>query len=171
MPNALEELASKGAGKVAAATAKLKGLDGVFTTLAEQHQEAATLLKRAVASDSAEKQADLWRTLRRELLSHERAELDVVYPAIEQSGDGSLVRKHAQEAEELEHQIAILDALPYGADDWKAALEQLERLVGSHAHEEENGFFPRAQRLLSKEQNADIEARFKASKQAILESL
>ena len=51
MPNPIEKMAAKGAGKVAAIGARAKGLTGVFNTLAEQHHEAAVLLKRAEGVD------------------------------------------------------------------------------------------------------------------------
>ncbi|TMQ13574.1 MAG: hypothetical protein E6J90_28220 [Deltaproteobacteria bacterium] len=68
---------SKGAGKVKGVKARLDGLVGVFKTLAEQHGEVKVLLKRL--QDKPEKKPELWPEIRRELLSHERGELRVVY--------------------------------------------------------------------------------------------
>lgn len=77
MPNRMDSMISKGAGMVKAVKARLEGLVGVFKTLAEQHGEVAALLKRL--QHSPDKRSELWPEIRRELLSHERAELREVY--------------------------------------------------------------------------------------------
>jgi hypothetical protein len=73
MPSRIDSMLSHGLGKVKEVKARLTGLVGVFATLAEQHGEVAALLQSARRSD--EKFAELWPTIRRELISHEHAEL------------------------------------------------------------------------------------------------
>src|ERR1043165_6078223 len=82
MPNRMDQMTSKGAGVMKGIKARLDGLTGVFRTLAEQHGEVSTLLKRP--QDKREKKAELWPEIRRELLSHERGEVRVVYPVLRQ---------------------------------------------------------------------------------------
>ena len=82
MPNPIENIAAKAAGKVGAIEAMAKGLNGVFVTLAEQHHEACVLLSRAEGTKDAEKRRELWTEIKKQLVSHERAELAEVYPAL-----------------------------------------------------------------------------------------
>jgi hemerythrin superfamily protein len=172
MPNPIEKIAAKGAGKAAAVGARAKGLTGVFNKLAEQHKEAAVLLKRAEGVDDPAKREDLWRTIRRELLSHERAELSTVYPALKQDAAVSdIPAHHNQEVPELEAAIAAVDAAGFDSPSWKTRVGQLRALVEQHAKEEENELFPRAEEALGKQASAELEDRFMAAKERAAKSL
>lgn len=166
MPNPIEKIAAKGAGKAAALGARVRGLTGVFSTLAEQHHEAAVLLKRAESVDDPVKRADLWQTIRRELLSHERAELNVVYPALKQNAAVSdIPRHHNDEVPALEAAIREIDSAGYESPSWSQLVGRLRKLIEHHATEEENDFFPRAEDALGKEASAELDARFMAAKE------
>jgi hypothetical protein len=84
MPNAVERVVAKGTGVAKAVNARLEGLTGVFMHLANEHGQVSALLRDLEASDDAEKREDLWNTIRLELISHERAELAVVFPVLAQ---------------------------------------------------------------------------------------
>jgi hemerythrin superfamily protein len=166
MPNPVEKIAAKGAAKIAAVGARAKGLTGVFNKLAEQHQEAAVLLKRAEGVDDPAKRADLWQTIRRELLSHERGELNVVYPALKQNAAVSdIPRHHNDEVPALEAAIREIDAAGFESPSWSQLVGRLRNMVEHHATEEENEFFPRAEEALGKEASAELEVRFLAAKE------
>lgn len=170
MPNPLENAAAKTAAKVANLGARAKGLTGVFAKLAEQHQEAAVLLKRAASVDDVEKRRDLWTTLRGELLSHERGERQVVYPALERHPDlEDIVRHHNQEADTLEAAINEIDAAGCASPSWEANLKRLTTLIQEHVDEEEGEFFPRAQGALGKDAARDLEGPFMAAKERAMD--
>jgi len=172
MPNSIENMAAKGAGKVAAVGARAKGLTGVFNKLAEQHEQAAVLLKRAEGTNDPKKRADLWQTIRRELLSHERAELNTVYPALKKDpATSDIPQHHNAEVPELEAAIAEIDRAGFDAPNWNTLVENLRNLVQHHAREEENEFFPRAEEALGKKAAADLEDRFDAAKERAEKSL
>ncbi|HTV20056.1 MAG TPA: hemerythrin domain-containing protein [Polyangiaceae bacterium] len=172
MPNPLENVASKAAGKAAALSARAKGLSGVFATLAEQHREAGVLLKRAAGVDDVEKRRDLWSTLRRELLSHERGELNVVYPTLEQHpATRDIAQRHAADAHTLETTINEIDAAGCASPQWKPLLERLVTLVQHHVDEEEHEFFPRAQEAIGKDAASDLEAPFMAARERAMEGI
>jgi hemerythrin superfamily protein len=172
MPNPIEKIAAKGAGKAAAIGARAKGLTGVFNTLAEQHHEAAVLLKRAESADDPTKRADLWQTIRRELLSHERAELNVVYPALKQNAAVSdIPRHHNDEVPALEAAIREIDAAGFESPSWSQLVGRLRNLVEHHATEEENEFFPRAEDALGKDASAELDGRFMAAKEQAAKSI
>lgn len=161
MPNRMDSMLSKGAGMVKGVKARLGGLVGVFKTLAEQHGEVSAMLKRL--QDKPEKKSELWPEIRRELLSHERAEMREVYPVLrEHAQTRALAEHHDQEAAELERLIERLDTSM--TDDWIALYHQLVDTVVHHADEEESDIFPRAQQAIGERAAKDLEARFLAAK-------
>jgi hypothetical protein len=166
MPNSIENVIAKGAGKVAAIEARAKGLKGVFTKLAEQHREAATLLGRAESSTDLEKRRDLWREIKKQLVSHERAELTEIYPLLSAyDSTREIAARHAQEANALEAMIQQIDAMTFDSPAWKPSLERLSALVKQHVAEEEGEFFPRAQAALGDEAAKQLEEPFMRAKQ------
>jgi hemerythrin superfamily protein len=172
MPNPLETVAAKTAAKAANVGARAKGLTGVFAKLAEQHQEASVLLKRAAGADDVQKRRDLWATLRRELLSHERAERQVVYPALEDVADmQDIVQRHAEEADTLEAAITEIDIAGCSSPNWPTHMQRLIALVQKHVDEEEDDFFPRAQEALGKQATRDLEDPFMAAKERVMEGI
>lgn len=167
MPNTMENMAAKGAGKAGAVAAKLKGLDGVFVKLVEEHKEAATLLKRALSTEDTAKRADIWNKLRAELLSHERAELKEVYPSLD-GADAHISGEHSRDAKVLETLIAEVDAQSYDSASWKESLERLQEVVEAHVDLEENQFFPQMQEALGKANAKEIEERYIRAKEAAM---
>jgi hemerythrin superfamily protein len=168
MPNRMDSMISKGAGKVKAVKARLDGLIGVFQTLAEQHAEVKVLLRRL--QDKPEKKPELWPDIRRELLSHERGELRAVYPALRQHMQTrALAEHHDQEAAEMETLIEKLDMAQ--ALDWQALYDQLVDTVIHHAEEEEKEIFPKAREALGDQMCKDLDARFLAAKQQAASSV
>jgi hemerythrin superfamily protein len=172
MPNPIEHLAAKTAGKAGAVSARAKGLNGVFTQLAEQHKQAATLLKRIASVDDVAKRQDLWLTIRRELMAHERAEVKVVYPVLQQHpATRDIAERHAEEADTLEAAIGEIDIVGCESPNFKPLIERLITLVTHHVNEEENEFFPRAQETLGKDGVASLEQPFTEAHQQILQSI
>ncbi len=166
MPNPIENVMAKGAGKVGAVEARAKGLKGVFTKLVEQHREAATLLSRAQSTTDVEKRRDLWREIKKQLVSHERAELSEIYPTLSAyDSTRDIVGRHAQEANVLETNIRQIDAMTFDAPAWKPSIERLIELVKQHVDEEEKDFFPRAQAALGDEASKQLEEPFMRAKQ------
>lgn len=172
MNKGMAEVAAKGAGVAKAAGARLRGLFGVFNTLTQQHAEARSLLKRLANTDDKDTQIELWPTLRAELISHERAELDEVYPVMERHGMlREVVQQHQNEAEQLEAAIGDVDGASYATAEWTARVRALEALVVAHAKEEEEQFFPRAEVVLQPETIKDLDQRYRATQASIKEEL
>jgi hypothetical protein len=155
-----------------AVTSSVRGLVGVFNTLAQQHAEASALLKRTQEAEGADKPQALWRELRSELLSHERAELAEVYPQLEQHFElRSAIQQHQTEAEDLEAAIERLDEIEPGSPDWKSELQALTDLVTEHAQWEQDDFFPRALEVIGSQAARAMDDRFRATKNATKASL
>lgn len=146
--------------------ARLDGLHGVFRTLAEQHGEVTAMLKRLL--DKPERKAELWPEIRRELLSHERAEMREIYPLLRQHPQTrALADHHDQEAAELQR---LIDQIDLETGEWLEPFHTLVDTVTHHATEEEEKIFPKAQDVLGDRMTKDLEARFLAAKKNLATS-
>ncbi|HEX3775220.1 MAG TPA: hemerythrin domain-containing protein [Polyangiaceae bacterium] len=165
MPNSIENAASKAMGAAKDVKATFKGLTGVFKHLMEEHGKVAALLKRVSMSSDVKLRSELYPTIRRELLSHERAEMDVVYPELARYPETAAISaEHAREAQELEAAIQAVDALAFGDAQWSQAFERLVSLVEAHVNEEESEFFPKAQKAIGEDATKALLPRFEAAK-------
>jgi hemerythrin superfamily protein len=170
MPNRMDSTLSHAMGKVKAIKARLSGLVGVFKTLAEQHGEVTVLLERAKSSD--EKFTELWPTIRRELLSHEQAEMNEVYPVLRaRDVTRGLSDHHDAEATEMEQLITTIDELAIGSPERSEMYERLVNAVLHHAREEERDIFPKAQDAIGKDQAEAMDEKFVAAKERIARSM
>lgn len=169
MPNRMDSMLSQGMGKAKSVKASLKGLVGVFRTL-EQHDEAAMLLGRANSSD--DKFIELWPTIRRELISHEQAELREVFPVLRNHPPTrALADQHHPEAGELEQLIAQVDDVATGRDVRKDVLQALIDAVLHHVAEEEREIFPKPQDAIGKDMAERLDAKFLACERQLAEQL
>jgi hemerythrin superfamily protein len=169
MPNRMDHMVAKGMGKVKAAKARISGLVGVFKLLAEQHGQVAALLQRAKTSE--DKFTQLWPTIRRELLSHEIAEIREVYPVLRMHADLSDVADHHdREAAEIEQLIGWIQEMAIGSPERHDAYERLVEAVLEHAREEENTIFPRVQQAIGKPAAEALLPKFLATRTQLLES-
>jgi hemerythrin superfamily protein len=148
----------------------MEGLVGIFRTLAEQHGEVAALLKRV--RGNSEKRAELWPTIRTELVSHERAEVRELYPVLRQHAETSqLAEHHDQEARELEMLISTLDATAIESVAWGQIFDRLADTIIHHANEEEEKIFPAAQKAIGEARAKELEASFLQTKKKIAEAV
>lgn len=165
MPNRMEEMAAKGMGAIKEVKATLKGLSGVFKTLCEQHGEASALLGRASMTSDGPKRAELWQKIRAELLSHERGEIEAVYPVLRNYPETrALAEEHDREASELERLIRKLDGMDPSSPAWTATFDDLKKTVQQHVSEEEGEIFPKAQDVLGHDTAVQMESSFLAAK-------
>jgi hemerythrin superfamily protein len=166
----MDSMLSHGMGKLKAVKARLSGLVGVFKTLAEQHGEVTALLESAKTSD--EKFSQLWPMIRRELKSHEAAELRELYPLLRaREATRALADHHDAEATQLDQLIASIDELAIGSPMRRDAFQLLIDTVTHHAREEETDIFPKAQDAIGKDQARMLEQRLLATKRLIAESM
>jgi hypothetical protein len=169
MPSSFEEAASKTMGTIKAVKATVKGLSGVFKKLMQEHGEVSALMKRVSLSSDESVRRELYPTIRKELLSHEKGELSAVYPVLSQHAETlEIAEEHAREASELDAAIKALDTLDLAGADWAPAFEHLFMLVKRHVDEEESKFFPKAQETIGEQQAKALESRYEAAKDAAL---
>jgi hemerythrin superfamily protein len=163
MPNRTGELASKAMGAMKSVKATFEGLTGVFKQLTHEHGEVTALLLRVKMSSDPKVRRELFPKIRTELMAHERGELEVVYPAFLRYPElESIARHHQAEAGELEQLLAQLGTFTYDDQDWVITFNKLVERVSHHAKEEENTFFPAAQRIFGREETERLNTRYLA---------
>lgn len=172
MANQIERAASKAMGKVKAAKARIKGLKGIFRQLSEEHGEVSAMLKRVKMTSDPKVRAELFPKIKRELLSHERAELSELYPLLMQNPQTrGIAEDHDREARQMESLLEALDQQAYDSPGWKRDFAQLADLVEHHAREEENEYFPKAQDVLGHERAEALGERYLTTKKAFMQQL
>jgi hemerythrin superfamily protein len=169
MPNRIDEVIAKTKGAAKAVKARVDGLTGVFATLAKQHTEVSSLMGNVKLD--ATKRDDLWPKIRTALLTHERAEMRVLYPELRMHDQlRALANSHDAEALELERMIHDLDMVEITSDTWRNLFDRLADTVARHAREEENDIFPKAQNALGKDRAQQLDSKFLATQKLLEES-
>jgi alkylhydroperoxidase family enzyme len=145
------------------AEAKVSGLRGVFLRLVQEHGELTALLLRLKMNSSAALRAELFPALREALLSHERAEAEVVYAAMGRKHQTSLIAaKHRRTGSEIERLVEQLSAIEYVNPLWDGTFARLFEAVEQHTIEEESYYFPIAQRVLGESKTHALRAHYDA---------
>jgi hemerythrin superfamily protein len=167
MPNRVNETHAKTARKDDAVEGP-DDLVGVFRTLADQHDQVAAMFEQL--QENPESRAILWPDLRRELVSHEHAEVRELYPILRQFDETrDLADHHDEEAGELDALIAKLDSLDAGTEEWIQLFGELVETVTHHAKEEEEAnIFPTAQGVIGEARAVELDAKLLATKQQLM---
>jgi hypothetical protein len=149
-----------------------QGAAGVFEKLIAQHEQLTALLERAKDARSAEERGQTWTELRRQLLSHERAEELEIYAALEgHDAARDMLDEHSRETRELEFAISELELVDYASDEWMAHVLEVAALFEEHARGEEETFFPAAQQMLGEPAARELEERFASAQREIIDTL
>jgi hemerythrin superfamily protein len=155
-----------------ASATKPRPLVGIFEILVQQHREILESLRRAGSVKTAIMRRERWTQARRQLLSHERAEEQVVYASL----DGyvaarTVLEQHGDQTVELELAIADLDATDIESEEWIEQLRDVIAMLADHVRDEENEFFPRAQTLLGENMARELEDPFASAQREVLHAL
>src|SRR5260370_13552406 len=172
MAHRTEELASKAAGAMKTAKAAFKGLTGVFKVLTREHGEASALLMRVKMSSDVRVRSELFPKIRAELMVHEKGELREVYPVFMQHPElENIAKDHQREAGELQSLLDGLSALPYDNAAWEQGFASLVELVGQHTKQEENEYFPLANRVLGHAEIERLQSQYETAKAEVMQKL
>ena len=170
MSHKVEELVSKAFGVMKGAKASVEGLGGVFRHLVQEHGEASALLMRLKLTSDTKVREEIWRMVRRELLLHEEAEMRVVYPALRESEETrAMSLEHDRDAQDMQQAIAELDEIGTSSPQWQPALERLIQMVQEHVRDEEEEYFPIADRVFA--DSSELLKRFEEARTAAARQL
>ena len=167
MANPIAQIEAKTIGTAKAIKAGFNGLRGVFLHLAEEHGEVGALMKRVSKSPDPEVRREHYPHIRAELQSHERGELATVYTMLgNYLATRDLAAAHKLGSQQLEEAIATVDTLDYADPAWGPAFQRLFLLVQQHVAEEENDFFPQAQKILGEGETTALVDRYETAKKS-----
>jgi len=143
--------------------------------LKADHAEMRTLLGEleSTTTRALKKRRDLIVEIEAKLKAHTTIEEEIFYPAFKRAGEKSDDDKMYFEALE-EHRAAGDLVLPDlvktdpGSEKFSGRAKVLKELVEHHAGEEEKEMFPRAKKLLSKDELANLGERMEQRKDQLL---
>jgi hemerythrin-like domain-containing protein len=145
-----------------------------ISLLKEDHKKVKALLKEldeTTSADIAERER-LFDEIRSEITVHSKIEEEIFYPAFREAVEKEADEKLFFEATEEHHVVDLvlpeLAKARTGTPIFGAKAKVLRDLIEHHAKEEEDEMFPRAKKLLSKEELLDLGARLESRKQALL---
>jgi iron-sulfur cluster repair protein YtfE (RIC family) len=145
----------------------------LYQLLKQDHQKAKRLFEQlSDTSDRAVKSRErLFAQLNQELELHTEVEEQHFYPALrEQEETKDLIEEALEEHNEVNELLQELDGPDKDDESWVEQLSELQENVEHHVEEEETQLFPRAQKVLKKEQADEIAAAIEKEKEAALKS-
>lgn len=129
----------------------------VLTLLKQDHVELKSLLDRLTQAGepARRRRAELLSRLRSALEMHTSIEEEIFYPAFKTAGRSEQDELMFYEAIEEHHAVHmvlrdLLSASP-NSTSFSGKVKVLKELILHHAREADNGMFPRARRLMSRE--------------------
>lgn len=167
------EIASKAMGKLKSARQAITGGVGIFQRLAEDHGEISTLMRRVAAShEGSHVRAELFPTIRMELLAHARAEEKEVYSVFRAVPElAARMDRSVNEHETVARMLEQLTHMSMNDERWMEVFRELLAHVHEHVIEEEQVVFPIAKDALTRERSEQISESFLRQKEIELNSL
>lgn len=167
----IKETIAKGAGKLKKAGAVIMGDRGIFKQLKEEHGQVSALMMQVKAGDE-DTRAELFPTLRHELLAHSKAEEKEFYALLEQqSKTRDQIARSREEHQEVEQLLDQLSAMDVEDPEWVELFDELVTAVQEHVDREEDEIFAAAQEIIDDERAREIEERFLAQRKREMERL
>jgi hemerythrin-like domain-containing protein len=138
-----------------AAKKKAKSPDAI-ALLKEDHKKVKGLLDQLEKATSESRREQLSAKIEGELKVHTTIEEEIFYPAYRDAAKKKDDKDLFFEAKEEHHVVDMVlpevRSTPKGSDQFEAKAKVLKELVTHHAKEEEKSMFPRARKLLSKDE-------------------
>ena len=145
-----------------------KPLDAI-ALLKEDHEKVRTLLE-SFEKATGPSRAKLLGQIEQELKVHTTIEEEIFYPAFREASRKKDDQVMVYEAVQEHHMVDL--ALPEAGEgenneDLKGKAKVVKELVEHHADEEEDEMFPRAKKLMSREELRDLGERMEARKKEL----
>lgn len=146
----------------------------IFERIKKDHDDARALMKELKETTArAEKtRRKLFDEFKLDMWAHHKVEEAVFYSYLR---DDTKMSKDSYEALNEHHVgnglLEELDTFPVASEEWGVKFGALSEMIEHHMDEEEEEFFPKARKLLSKDQAALMGERFDARKKVVLAAL
>ncbi len=168
MPTRTEEIPAKGTGAARTDKPATEGPHGVFKKLTEEHGEIGALLMRVKATADPEARRAMYPKVRQEMLAHDHGEIREVYPAFARYPElRPMAGAHDAGATRLERSLDELSGVPPTDPSWGPLFDELVELAVQHTREEEEEYFPAAERVLGRDEAERLQVRYEAAKREV----
>ncbi|QJR82481.1 hemerythrin domain-containing protein [Alteromonas pelagimontana] len=142
----------------------------IFEAIRQDHEKQRSLLKiLAETSGDTPARQEYYQELKDQLESHAIAEERFFYsPLIDTDEAIELSRHGMAEHHEIDELLEKLDETDMSSSGWLHHLKALQELVEHHFNDEEQDFFPIADKVLSKQQKNHLAKEYRDEMQAEL---
>ena len=147
------------------------------TLLKEDHKKIRVLLGELeeTSTRAVDTREELLQTIERELKIHAKIEEQIFYPAFQESAEKQDDKKLYYEALEEHHVVDMvlpeIKKIDAGSDEFAAKAKVLKDLVEHHAEEEETEMFPRARKLMDREELLQLGQQLARAKESMTGSI
>jgi hemerythrin superfamily protein len=140
------------------------GSPSVVVLLGEDHRAVKTLLEQV--GQPGVDQADLFSRLVHDLVTHEVAEEEIVYPAVRShvTGGDQLAEARIAEQQKAEETLAQMEKMDPNSAEFGQKLQALKEDVLAHAQAEETQVFPKLESSLDADRLQRLGAAYKLAK-------
>lgn len=150
--------------------ARKKPVDAI-ALLKEDHKKVRGLLEQLEKSTNATRREQLSSKIEMELKVHTQIEEEIFYPAYKDAAQKKDDKELFFEAKEEHHVVDLVlpevrETEPQ-AEEFQAKAKVLKELVLHHAKEEEKEMFPRARKLMSRDELTDLGERLQQRKREL----
>lgn len=132
-----------------------------FQILKQDHKKVTALLDEILETSerSTKNREQLFTEVKDSLDRHAKTEEDLLYPLLKEIKESHLQTTESYEEHSLmKIVLKELSSLATNHEDWLGKLKTLKDVVEHHVEEEEKTLFPMAEKLLSKDQLAEIQS-------------
>lgn len=144
----------------------------IQTLIRLDHNKANTLFTEIGNTKDPQKLQEYFGQLYKDLLTHAKAEEEVVYPRVRSFYGNENTQELYDEQAEMERRLNGIKALsPSAADEFRSQVKQLMEIVGDHMRQEESTMFAAIDRNLSDSQREQMASDFKAAKARIQQEM
>lgn len=124
----------------------------IYSYLKKDHRIITKLLEEILAATEGVQRADLFETLKAEILVHNATKEATFYTALGQHDEAvTAVAKAEEGSQEVERYLRKLTTTPVAHEAWMVLFGEFKHCVTHHIKEEEDDLFTLANKLLDEE--------------------
>jgi iron-sulfur cluster repair protein YtfE (RIC family) len=148
-----------------------EGVMNAFELLKKDHEKVAGIFEKLepTTERALKTREELFTQLKQELDVHAEIEETIFYPAIKEADETREITLEAYEEHAVvKRLLSELEAEAKDTEEWKAKLTVLKENVEHHVEEEEGEMFPKAKKVLSKDQVEELGTEMQEAKKQLL---
>jgi hemerythrin superfamily protein len=149
-----------------------------LTLLEQDHQKVKKLMGEIekTTERGVKTREQLFNTLVRELVIHEKIEEQIFYPEVKERATSSKLEDLVLESYQEHHFVDVVKAeiaqTPFDSEEWAAKFKVMQENIEHHAFEEEEGeMFPKVRKIFKKAELDDMGVRMAELKDQLMDAL